>query len=83
MRTTIDQAGRVTIPKAVRERAGLTPGVELDIEYRDGRVEIEAVSRIKLARRGSLLVAVAPPGTPPVTHGQVNRTIRALRERRS
>ena len=29
MRTTIDKAGRVVIPAALRERAGLTPGSEL------------------------------------------------------
>jgi AbrB family looped-hinge helix DNA binding protein len=31
MRTTIDKAGRVVIPAALRERAGLSPGSELDI----------------------------------------------------
>ena len=41
MKTTIDGAGRVVIPKAVREEAGLLPGTELEIELRDGRIEIE------------------------------------------
>ena len=31
MRTTIDKAGRVVIPAAMRERAGLTPGSDLEI----------------------------------------------------
>lgn len=31
MRTTIDKAGRVVIPATLRERAGLTPGSEVEI----------------------------------------------------
>ena len=31
MTTTIDKAGRVVIPAAVRERAGFEPGTELDV----------------------------------------------------
>lgn len=31
MITTIDKAGRVVIPAAVRERAGFEPGTELDV----------------------------------------------------
>jgi bifunctional DNA-binding transcriptional regulator/antitoxin component of YhaV-PrlF toxin-antitoxin module len=67
----------------VRESAGLRPGSELEIEYRDGRVEIEPVRKnVKLVRRSGVLVAVPPPGSPKVTVDQVNRMIRDLRERR-
>ena len=31
MRTTIDKAGRVVIPAAIRERAGLSAGSELEV----------------------------------------------------
>lgn len=31
MPTTIDKAGRVVIPAPARERAGLTPGTEIDV----------------------------------------------------
>jgi AbrB family looped-hinge helix DNA binding protein len=31
MKTTIDKAGRVVIPAAIRDRAGLKPGTELDV----------------------------------------------------
>jgi AbrB family looped-hinge helix DNA binding protein len=83
MRSTIDHAGRVVIPKAVRESAGLRPGAELEIEYRDGRVEIEPVrKKVKLVRKSGVLVAVPSPGSPKVTVDQVNRIIRDLRERR-
>lgn len=42
MRTTIDHAGRIVIPKPVRVEAGLAPGTPLDVTLRDGRIEIEA-----------------------------------------
>lgn len=32
MNITIDRAGRIVVPKALRERFGLHPGTELDIE---------------------------------------------------
>jgi AbrB family looped-hinge helix DNA binding protein len=83
MRSTIDHAGRVVIPKAVRESAGLKPGAPLEIAYRDGRVEIQPVRRpVKLVRKSGLLVAMPPPGTPKVTGEQVLETILELRERR-
>ena len=58
MRTTIDKAGRVVIPAAVREKAGLTPGTELEISVDDLGVRIERVAPgPKLVRVGRRLVA--------------------------
>ncbi len=31
MRTTIDKAGRMTIPAAIRARSGLEPGTEIEV----------------------------------------------------
>lgn len=74
----------MVIPKAIREAAGLAPGQELDAEYRDGAIVVEPVPRkVKLVRKGSLLVAVAPPGEAPLTNVQVAKAIRDLREERS
>lgn len=41
MPTAIDSAGRLVIPKAVRDAAGIQPGTPLDVRFRDGRIEIE------------------------------------------
>src|ERR671937_5659 len=41
MRSTIDAAGRVVVPKVMRERLGLTGGRAIEIRERDGRLEIE------------------------------------------
>lgn len=40
MTATIDGAGRVVIPKALRERAGLFPGTRIDFTFHDGVVEV-------------------------------------------
>jgi AbrB family looped-hinge helix DNA binding protein len=79
----MDSAGRLVIPKPIRDAAGLTPGQELHAEFRDGAIVVEPAPRqVKLVRKGSLLVAVAPPGTEPLTHAQTARAIRELRAER-
>jgi AbrB family looped-hinge helix DNA binding protein len=58
MRTTIDKAGRVVIPAAVRERAGLSPGTELRILVDEFGVRLERVAPgPRLVRVGRRLVA--------------------------
>lgn len=58
MRTTIDKAGRVVIPAALRERAGLTPGASIDIVEDDGGLRLERVAPgPKLVKVGRRLVA--------------------------
>lgn len=55
MRSTIDKAGRVVIPSAVRERAGLSPGTELEVTVDDFGVRLERVAPgphlVKVGRR--------------------------------
>ncbi len=58
MRSTIDRAGRVVIPAAIRDRAGLTPGAELEITLDETGVRLERVAaRPRLVRTGRRLVA--------------------------
>jgi AbrB family looped-hinge helix DNA binding protein len=58
MKTTIDKAGRVVIPAAIRERAGLKSGMELDVILDDVAIRlIPAGPEPKLLRRGRRLVA--------------------------
>ncbi|MQA75394.1 MAG: AbrB/MazE/SpoVT family DNA-binding domain-containing protein [Solirubrobacterales bacterium] len=40
MRATIDKAGRLVVPKQIRERLSLEGGAEIEIEVVDGRIEI-------------------------------------------
>jgi len=44
MRTTIDKAGRVVVPAAIRERAGLLPGSELEVTEDERGIRLERVA---------------------------------------
>jgi AbrB family looped-hinge helix DNA binding protein len=80
MKTTIDAAGRLVIPKELRSRLGLTAGQELEISERDGRIEIEPPSaKISLVDRGNGLVAVADRALPPLTDEIVRDTLERVR----
>jgi len=80
MRTTIDAAGRVVIPKALRERLGLAGGRAVDIREREGRLEIEpAPTPMTLQRRGRVRVAVPARKLPPLTDEIVRDTLEQLR----
>ena len=58
MRTTIDKAGRLVIPVAIRDRAGLVPGATIEISLEDGAVRLERVAEgPRLVRVGKRLVA--------------------------
>ena len=80
MKNTIDRAGRVVIPKAIREAAGLKLGTPLEIAYRDGRIVIEPKSKMRLVRKGGLLVA-SIPGAPKMSVKEMNQWILKSRER--
>jgi len=58
MKSTIDKAGRVVIPAAVRNRAGLKPGTELEIVTDDIGIRLVRTGPApKLVRRGKRLIA--------------------------
>jgi AbrB family looped-hinge helix DNA binding protein len=48
MRTTIDAAGRLVVPKTLREELGLRPGVELEVTAVDGHLEVVVPSRVRV-----------------------------------
>ena len=58
MKTTIDRAGRVVIPAALRARAGLVAGAELEMTFDDSAIRLERVAPgPRLVRIGRRLVA--------------------------
>jgi AbrB family looped-hinge helix DNA binding protein len=68
MKTTIDRAGRVVIPAAIRNRAGLKVNTELDVTLDDIGIRlVRAGPEPKLVRRGRRLIAkpVAKPEDLP------------------
>ncbi len=81
MRSTIDKAGRVVIPKAMREELGLRGGELLEITSRDGRIEIEpAAPEMVLVERDGFLAAEIPGDDgPPQTADEVREVLERLR----
>lgn len=84
MKTTIDTAGRLVIPKELRREAGLQPGTELEIRWRHGLIEIEpAPLPVKLKKRGRFLVAMPDQPIESLTSETVERTRRQLTRNRA
>lgn len=81
MNATIDRAGRLVVPKLIREAANLRPGTRVRFLLVDGRVEIEPVPmKVTLERSGSLVVAVPVADSHPVlTQSDVDEAITAVR----
>jgi AbrB family looped-hinge helix DNA binding protein len=80
MRAVIDRAGRIIVPKALRQALGLRPGQPLEIRARDGRLEIEIASTaMQLQKRGKGVVAVPQAQLPPLTAEQIRDTLERLR----
>ena len=80
MRTTIDGAGRVVIPKALRDEARLEAGAEIDVEFRDGRIEIvPAGVPMRLAGRGAEAIVEADGAMPALTATDVRDALERAR----
>ena len=83
MKSTMDSAGRLVIPKDIRTEAGIRPGMPLDVRVRDGRIEIEpAPLSVRFQKRGRFLVAVPKEQVPPLTSETVEKTRNKLRRER-
>jgi AbrB family looped-hinge helix DNA binding protein len=74
MRTTIDAAGRVVIPKALREQLGFAPGTELDVQAVEGRLEVSVPSRTRL-ERGPHGLRFTATDAEPLTAEQVRALV--------
>jgi len=80
MRTTIDTAGRIVVPKRLREELGLSPGTELELEARDDRLEVSVpAAPVRLERRGGRLVAASNRPMPRLTADDVRATLERVR----
>lgn len=80
MKATIDAAGRLVVPKPIREVAHLLPGTQVRFRLVDGRVEIEPVPlSVTLDRSGTLVVAVPREDGAVLTQSEVDETIAEIR----
>jgi AbrB family looped-hinge helix DNA binding protein len=80
MVATIDAAGRIVVPKRLREELGFKPGQKLELSVVDGRLEVEhPITPIHLEKRGGRLVAVADRPMPELTQALVRETLEQIR----
>lgn len=74
MTVTMDRAGRLVLPKAVRKRAGLVAGMPLEVRVVDGRVEIEpATTRVTVKKKGGFWIAEPMDELPVLRQEEVDR----------
>lgn len=80
MKATIDSAGRLVVPKALRQALGFLPGQVLEMRAGDGRLEIEiAATPMTLQRRGKGVVAVPDESLPALSADKVRETLERVR----
>lgn len=81
MEVAIDRAGRVVIPKPLRDQLGFSPDRPLEAEVVDGRLELSVPHDPTKLVEGPNGPSIAPTGTP-IDDDDVRRTLEAVRERR-
>jgi len=80
MKTAIDAAGRIVVPKPLREALGISPGQALEITANDGRLEIAvAATPMTLRKRGKGVVAVPDEPLPTLTAESVRDVLERTR----
>lgn len=80
MKTTIDGAGRIVVPKALRDALGLTAGQSLEVQVREGRLEIDVTPvAMRLEKTGQGVVAVPAERLPPLSAGLVREALERSR----
>ncbi len=81
MHVSIDKAGRVVVPKHVRDELGFSPDTLLEAEVVDGRLELSATHGPAKLVEGPHGPSIAATGTP-ITDEDIRRTLEAVRDRR-
>lgn len=80
MRVAIDAAGRIVVPKVLRDELGLTPGAELDVRSVDRHLEIVvAPTPMRLEEHEHGVVAVTDREMPILTAERVRETLERVR----
>lgn len=80
MKVTVDAAGRLVLPKTLREAVGIDGGATVEVKLRDGHIEIEVPpAEVRLEQHGDVLVAVPAGPVPPLRTDAVRMTLDAIR----
>jgi AbrB family looped-hinge helix DNA binding protein len=81
MQVSIDGAGRVVVPKRIRDELGFSPETPLEIDVVEGHLELYAHHEPAKLVTGPHGPSIAATGTP-LTDEDVRSTLEAVRERR-
>jgi AbrB family looped-hinge helix DNA binding protein len=81
MQVTIDRAGRIVVPKAMRDELGLTPDTPLEIEMVDDHIELSNPAGSARIVEGPHGPVIASTGRT-ITDEDIRRILEANRERR-
>jgi len=80
MRTAIDRSGRVVVPKPLRDRLGLVGAAEIEIDERDGVIEIRPVPvAVELVETPDGPVARPLEAVEPIDDTVVRETLERIR----
>ncbi len=79
MRSTIDAAGRLVVPKSVRDRLGLRPGTQLELSVVDERLEISVPSRVRVEEGPHGVRFAAGEAEEPLTSAAVRELTEGAR----
>ena len=77
MKTTLDRFGRVVVPKDIRDRLGLRPGTEIEIDEKGNEVVLKPVEH-----EPSLMVKEGILVYSGTATGDLKGAVKALREER-
>ncbi len=80
MMTTIDRAGRVVVPRFIRERLHLLDGGKVEVTERAGIIEISPVdAELEIVQTAQGPVAVPAQELPMLTDEDVRITLESVR----
>jgi AbrB family looped-hinge helix DNA binding protein len=80
MVTTIDSAGRIVVPKRLREELGFRAGQELELSAVGGRLEVEhPTTPMRLESADGRVVAVSDRPMPTLKSDLVRETLEQIR----
>lgn len=81
MNVSIDSAGRVVVPKRIREQLGFSPETPLELDVVDGHLELHVHRKPAKLVDGPYGPSITATGTSLTDEG-IRSTLEAVRERR-
>ncbi len=77
---TLDKAGRVVIPKPLRDKMHMSPGDSFELESTDEKIILRPVRQeLSLKKEHGIWVAY---GLPPITAEETDSVLQAIRDER-